>query len=684
MPSTFFASDTLPGYGREWQTFASILIQRQEIGAKLCFLCGKPADMARRGEEIVEILKKVLIYYLSFVSLFFIGRLALFLIYFERIGNSGVNYWLSFIYGLRMDTIIASILLVVPVILLTLTPRLLKTSAEKILKIYLLISGTIVIFIENATFPFFAQYDCRPNYLFVEYLVYPKEVFGMIMEAYKIELAICFALISLFVFLFLKRVKIDFSKIYESGYVKRSLIFIPLAMILFLGIRSSFGHRPANMADAMYSSNRIVNEITKNSIHSIIYAAYSNKYEVNAAALYGGMDIDEALLRLQRRLNIQSVDKQSPLSREVKTHFQTDKPKNLVIFIQESLGSQFLESLGGEKGITPNLDRLSQEGVFFKNAFSNGTRSIRGIAGCVSGNFSIPGKGVVKRSKSQSEFFTLSSLLEPIGYHTLFLYGGESRFDNMRGWFLGNGFDEIIDEPEFENPSFVGTWGVSDGDLVNRANEEFRDLYKNNQKFAAVMFSTSNHTPFDFPDGKIDLIEGVPEKSVKNAIKYADFAIGDFINKARSEDYYRDTVFVIIADHNVRVYGDDVVPVNMFHIPALIPGGGIEPYAYEKLSTQPDVLATALDLMGLDLKYPIMGNSIFGKEKQEVALMQFNDFYALRVKDKVAVIRPDKMSLTFVYEKEHLKQAAKDKELETDALAFVLALDHLYDKKLYR
>ena len=641
--------------------------------------------MARRGEEIVEILKKILIYYLSFVSLFFIGRLALFLLYFERFGNSGVNYWLSFIYGLRMDTIIASMLLVVPVILFTLTPRLLKNSAEKILKIYLLISGILIIFVENATFPFFAQYDCRPNYLFVEYLVYPKEVFGTITEAYKLELVVCLGLISLFVLLFMKYVKNDMSKIFEMKYFKRALIFVPLAFFIFFGIRSSFGHRPANMTDAMYSSNRIVNEITKNSIHSIYYAVYSNaKYEVNAAELYGSMDVDEAMLRLKRRLNIQSVDKQSPLSREVKTHFQTDQPKNLVIFIQESLGSQFLESLGGEKGITPNLDRLSQEGVFFKNAFSNGTRSVRGIAGCVSGNFSMPGQGVVKRSKSQSEYFTISALLEPFGYRTQFLYGGESRFDNMRGWFLGNGFDEVIDEPEFENPSFVGTWGVSDGDLVDRANDEFRTLHKNNQKFAAVMFSTSNHSPFDFPEEKIDLIEGVPKKSVKNAIKYADFAIGDFINKARSEDYYKDTVFVIIADHNVRVYGDDIVPVNMFHIPALILGGGIEPCVYEKLSTQPDVLATALDLMGLDLKYPIMGNSIFGKEKQEVALMQFNDFYALRVKDKVAVVGPDKMPLTFAYEKEHLKQAAKDNGLETDALAFVLALDHLYDKKLYR
>ncbi|WP_281243375.1 LTA synthase family protein [Desulfobacula phenolica] len=396
------------------------------------------------------------------------------------------------------------------------------------------------------------------------------------------------------------------------------------------------------------------------------------------------MNIEEALNRFKNNLNIQSLDKKTPLHRKVKTNFKTDSSKNLVIFIQESMGYQFVESTGGEKGITPNLNLLSKKGLLFTNVFSNGTRSIRGIAGCVSGIFSTPGKGVVKKNKSQTGFFTISSLLEPFGYHTLFLYGGESRFDNMRGWFLGNGFDQIIDEPKFKNPEFIGTWGVSDGDLINRANEEFIKLDKKKQKFAAILFSTSNHTPFDFPKEKIDLINGIPEKSVKNAIKYADFAIGEFIKKARQESYYKNTVFVIIADHNVRVYGDDMVPVNMFHIPALILGEGIKPEVYSGLSTQPDVLATALDLLGLDLTYPIMGHSIFSNKKQALSFMQFNQTYALRINDRVAVVRPKKEPLTFLYEKQHLKPVDHDMELEKNALAFIVSLNYIYNKQLYK
>ena len=327
--------------------------------------------------------------------------------------------------------------------------------------------------------------------------------------------------------------------------------------------------------------------------------------------------------------------------------------------------------------------QISQEGILFKELYSNGTRSIRGIAGSVAGNFSIPGKGVLKRNRSQKDFFTISSLLEPFGYKTTFIYGGESRFDNMKGWFTGNGFDEIIDESNFKDPSFVGTWGVSDEDLVIRANQEFKKMYANGQKFATVMFSTSNHTPFDFPNDKIELIKGVPEKSVKNAIEYADFAIGKFIESAKKEDYYKDTIFVILADHNVRTYGDDIVPVNMFHIPGFVIGGGIEPQIYEGIVTQPDVLATALDLIGIDLNYPVMGKSIFSDAKKDFSLMQFYSSYALKVKNKVAVISPNKKPTTFNYRDNHLIEAKEDIELQKDLLSFIFVLDHLYQKRLY-
>ncbi len=634
----------------------------------------------------MQILKQLSKYYIYMIIIFFIGRLILFIIYFDKFGDTNPSYWLTFLYGLRMDTITASIVLIIPTILLTLSPKVLSRFINIILKYYFLIILSVLIYIENANLPFIAQYDVRPNYLFVEYLEYPKEVFAMIIADYKLALSISFAMIAFFIYFYLKNFKNDFLNVFEISYLKRIALFLPIAILIFIGIRSSFAHRPANNSDAMYSSNRMINEITKNSIYSIASAIYINKRHgsTKLIAQYGKMEISEALQRVRKRLGIKNLDDVLPFTRLEKTNFKTNNSKNLVIFIQESLGYQFVEAVGGETGITPNLNRLSKEGILFKDLYSNGTRSIRGLAGSVAGNLAVPGKGVLKRNKSQNDFFTISSLLEPYGYHTMFLYGGESRFDNMKGWFRGNGFDEIIDQPHFKDPIFTGTWGASDEDLVNKANEEFKKLYAKNKKFAAVMFSTSNHAPFDFPDGKIELVTGVDKKSVKNAIKYADYAIGKFIDDARKENYYKDTIFVIISDHNVRVYGDDMVPVNMFHIPGLILGENIKPFTYEKISTQPDVLATALDLIGLDLIYPIMGNSIFSDNKKEVSLMQFHTSYALRVKDTIAILRPNKKAITFKYVKQHLVKIESDSQLEKDVLAFVVALDYIYNKKLYK
>ena len=634
----------------------------------------------------MEIIKRLGVYYLSMIGIFFIGRLALFIIYFDKFKDSGVNYWLTFLYGVRIDTIIAFAFLLIPVILLTLSPKKMMFFVNKFLKYYFLIILSFLIYIENATFPFLAQYDMRPNYLFVEYLEYPKEVFSMIFIEYKLELFIAFSMITGFIYCYLKNFKDSFIAIFEINYLKRVAIFIPLLLLLFIGIRSSFGHRPANISDAMYSSNRMVNEITKNSLYSILYAVYVEAIHGSKKVMnqYGKMDQKTAISRVLKRLNIESLDKDLPFNRIENTHFKSKNPKNLVIFLQESLGYQFVEAVGGEKGITPNFNRLAKEGILFKDLYSNGTRSVRGIAGTVAGNFSIPGKGVVKRNKSQNDFFTMGALLKQFGYQTSFIYGGESRFDNMKGWFLGNGFDKVIDQPKFKNPSFTGTWGVCDEEVIIKANEEYKKLYSNNKKFASVIFSTSNHSPFDFPENKIKLIDGVKKKSVKNAVKYADFAIGEFIKRAKKEEYYKDTIFLIVADHNIRVYGDDMVPVDMFHIPALILGGDIKPYIYPKIATQPDVLATVLDLIGLDLKYPIMGHSIFNDKKQNISLMQFHTAYALRVDDKIAILRPNKKAITFLYNNKHLVQIKSDVELEKDVLAFIITLDYLYQNKLFR
>jgi phosphoglycerol transferase MdoB-like AlkP superfamily enzyme len=625
--------------------------------------------------------KKLFKYYLLMILIFFIGRLALFTLYFDRFSDSGVNYYLSFLYGLKMDTIVASMLLIIPLIILAFSPSKLSKISNLLLRSYFVIILGFLIYIENATFPFFTQYDVRPNFKFVEYLEYPVEVFNMLIADFKLPLTIAFMMIALFTWFFMKASRDSFIELLESPLKRRALWFLPLAILLFIGIRSSFGHRPANLSDAMYSTNRVVNEITKNSLYSIGYAIYANKrYSTKAIKLYGKMPIDEALERMQRRLGIHHNDlkSDSPFSRLEKSHFSSPKKKNLVIFLQESLGYQFVNPT-----ITPELLKLKKEGLWFNQAYSNGTRSVRGIAGTTSGFLAVPGKGVVKRTKSQNDFFTFASLLNPLGYHTMFLYGGEARFDNMRSWFLGNGFDEVVEQKDYKNPSFVATWGVSDEDLAKKANERFSQLYNEGKPFAGLMFSSSNHSPFDIPKGKIEEI--IPNKNcVENAVKYADYAIGAFFNEAKKLPYYKETIFVIIADHNIRVYGDDIVPVNMFHIPALILGTEVKAEAYNNLVSQPDVLATAIDYLGKDLSYPILGHSIFADDKKNINLMQFNETYALRVENSVAVVQPNQPAQTFEYKKEHLVATEHNIELEKDALAFVLGLNYLYDKQKFR
>jgi phosphoglycerol transferase MdoB-like AlkP superfamily enzyme len=632
----------------------------------------------------MEIIKQLFKHYFYLIAIFFIGRLSLFIWQFDRFSQVNESYWLSFIYGLRMDTILALALLFPILFLLTLSPKFISKLVDKLIAYYYLIILMLVVYVESATFPFFAQYDVRPNYMFVEYLEHIQEVSAMLIADYK--LALLFTFVAMFVVAnsYLKNIKGRFLPSFELSYVKRIVLLLPLLLIFVIGIRSSFGHRPANISDALYSSSRVLNEITKNSLYSVFYAIYSNKHE-SKINRYGSMSIDDAIKKVKQRLNIQSDHSDYIFNRIVKTNFPRQKPKNLVIFIQESVGAQFVESVGGEAGIMPNFNQLSKEGLLFTDAYSNGTRSIRGLAGLVSGNFSVPGKGVLKRNKSQQNFFTMASLLKTHHYETVFLYGGESRFDNMKSWFSGNGFDRIIEQTDFIDPQYVGSWGVSDEDLVVRSNQEFRRYHKNNQKFAAVMFSTSNHAPFDYPEDKIELIKDIPVKSVKNAIKYADYAIGKFIELARQEDYYKDTIFVIVADHDVRVSGDDLVPVSSFHIPALILGDGVIPEKYEKIATQPDILATSLDLIGINkLSHPIQGHSIFSDKKQNIALMQFNDNYALRQDNKVAVIRPGKEALTFVYRDENLNPIEHDINFEQDALAFILTLDHIYNNTLHQ
>ena len=265
-----------------------------------------------------------------------------------------------------------------------------------------------------------------------------------------------------------------------------------------------------------------------------------------------------------------------------------------------------------------------------------------------------PSRAVVKLGKSQQNFFTIASVLKEKGYHTQFIYGGESHFDNMKTFFLGNGFVDMQDAPTFTDPKpeFIGSWGASDGDLYVKADQQFSKYHQEGKPFFSLVFSTSNHSPYVYPKGKIELYN-TPAETRENAAKYSDYAMGEFIKKAKKSAYWDDTIFVIVADHDSRAYGDQLVPIDHFRIPAIIFGGGVEPRSDNRIASQLDLPPTLLSLIGIDSKSPMIGHDLTKniKPKKLRAMMQFYKNFAWMDNDNnVVIYQPKKPVSTYSYD----------------------------------
>ena len=336
--------------------------------------------------------------------------------------------------------------------------------------------------------------------------------------------------------------------------------------------------------------------------------------------------------------------------------------------------------------LTPEIDKLAKQGWLFQRIYATGTRSVRGIEAVVSGYVPTPARSVVKLPKSQQNFFTIARLLKARGYDTSFIYGGEAHFDNMATFFIGNGFDHIIDQRDYVAPVFTSSWGVSDEDLFNKAHATFAQIQQQGKPFFSLVFSSSNHDPFEYPAGRIKPYEQ-PANTVHNAIKYADYAVGRFFAMARKSNYWKDTMFLIISDHDDRVGGSDLVPIANFRITGLILGDGIKPKKDRRIVSQIDMAPTLLSLMGIEAEHPMIGFDLTTLPDDFIgrAIMQFDQNQALMQGDDVVVLQPHKDPVQFHYDMATDRQSSEtlDQDLAREAIAYPLWGTMTYNKQLY-
>ena len=613
----------------------------------------------------------------------------------QRVDATGV-WGQMLLQGLRVDIIQLS-LMSLP--LLALAPFLANAASWRLWRnlgfFWVIAMIGLLTTLEVASPAFISEYDTRPNRLFLEYLKYPHEVASMLWTGFRIHLFAGLIIPSLVIFCVAGLTRPGLQQ--ESSWSRLRLwLSWPLILLLCLfSIRSSIDHRPANPALFAITSDPMVNTLILNSSWSVIQAIYGMKHENRSSEIYGKMSEEEILGQVRSvRERLQDArpllgDKDIPTLTEQTATARRKRPLNLVIVLEESLGATFVESLGGVP-VTPELEKLKKDGWWFEQLYATGTRSVRGIEAVVTGFPPTPAQSTVKLSLSQRNFSTLAEILSRRGYQTEFIYGGESHFDNMRGFFMANGFDTVVDQGDYVAPAFKGSWGVSDEDLFNKAHEQISARHAGGKPSFTLIFSSSNHAPFEFPDGRIKLHDN--EKATdNNAVKYADYALGRFFEKARASDYWHDTVFLVVADHDIRVRGDSLVPIERFHIPGLIIGADLKPRRIKTVASQIDLPTTLLSLIGVDAQHPMIGRDL-SREPEGLpgrAMMQYEQHYAWMEGQQVVILRPDKAPAYGSYDplRKRLQDAVPPPdatEMAQRALGHVLLPAWLYREQRYR
>ncbi|MDP2029635.1 MAG: LTA synthase family protein [Thiobacillus sp.] len=509
-------------------------------------------------------------------------------------------------------------------------------------------AAAILLFGALAEWTFWEEFATRFNFIAVDYLVYTHEVIGNIVESYPVA-ALLGGVAALAVWLtWLLRARIR-SALAPSTRARWRVLYAALA----LALPWSAWHL-GDIDQMQFSSNAYANELAGNGLMTFFAAFMRN--ELDYERFYATLPAAQAA-HILGELGVERV----PLSRALNPDpdeseaFNTQRlpfkrpPRNIVLISVESLSAKFLGSYGNPAGLTPRMDALARDGLLFTQLYATGTRTVRGLEALSLGTPPIPGQAIVRRPNNE-HLATVGEVLRRQGYATFFLYGGYGYFDNMNAYFAGNDY-HVVDRTDFPKASvgFANVWGVADEFLFDNSLAQLDKTHAAGKPFLAQIMTTSNHRPFTYPDGRIDIPS--PGKR-EGGVKYTDYAIGRFIDQARKKPWFDDTLFVIVADHCASAAGKTRLPVDGYHIPLILYAPALlKPGRDERLASQIDIPPTLLDVMGLPGDDHFFGKSLFEEgasrlENRRAFISNYQELGYLKA-GKLVVLGPKQRIDTF-------------------------------------
>ncbi len=567
-----------------------------------------------------------------FIVLSVATRLLLWWYSYAQTDNRLVTVAAMLAVGLVYDTM-AAVYFVAPLALYTLlVPQRLYAQRWHRRLVLLTLLGTInlLIFGAVAEYVFWGEFAKRFNFIAVDYLVYTHEVIYNIIESYPIPLIFTLIFIvscALFCLLW-QRCSWLHQPSPPSAGLRARLAAAALVLVLPLLAFNIFDGQPLTQVCA----NQYNNELAKNGIYALFSAFRHNSLDYNK--FYCVRDLRGVLNNLRRLTGLNEQARK-----------QVDNPgaeqyPNVMLIMVESLSAKYMGIFGNKLGLTPHLDRLARKSLFFDQMYATGTRTVRGMEAVVLSLPPTPGRSIVKRPDCHN-MFSSGFIFRQRGYENKFIYAGYGYFDNMNDFFSHNGFS-VVDRSDFsaDEITFANVWGACDGDLFNKVLKEADSSWTAHKPFFHFVMTTSNHRPYTYPGGKID----IPSHSGRHgAVKYTDYAINHFIEQARHKPWFDNTIFVIVADHNGGSAGKTALPLWRYRIPLLIYAPAlIKPQVIHKLSSQVDIMPTLFALLGWDYPSAFYGDNILATGFKPRAFISTYQKLGLVRDDKLVVLTPDK------------------------------------------
>ncbi|GAA4212933.1 LTA synthase family protein [Pedobacter jeongneungensis] len=610
-------------------------------------------------------------------SISLLTRLALLVYSASSVDWSVLNLIKIFAIGLFYDLAAASFAVIPIVIYLWLLPSKWynRKFSRALLFIYFFFVVFSLIFNAISEWFFWEEFSVRYNFIAVDYLVYTTEVIGNIRQSYPIN-SIMLALVLLTAaVIYLLRPYITASTTAKSSFGKRTKIAL---ILLCLPVFTYFcvSHKLKYL-----SKNQYVNELSGNGMYDFGFAFWNNQLDYNT--FYKTLPIKRAGSILNHLLQQDTSLAFKNTSRKI-ANAGAENKMNVVLISVESLSAEFLGTFGNTQHITPQLDSLAKEGLLFNNLYASGTRTVRGLEALSLCIPPTPGQSIVKRPDNKN-LFTLGSIFRSKGYNSRFIYGGYGYFDNMNEFFSNNGY-EVTDRSSLQDSEihYSNIWGVADEDLFTLSLRELDKDYKNNKPFFAQIMTVSNHRPYTYPEGRIDIPSHTGREG---AVKYTDYAIGKFIREAKQKPWFSNTLFVIVADHCASSAGKVELPVDKYHIPMIFYSPGhIAPGKFEKLTAQIDIGPTILGYLNFSYDSKFFGQDVFKvKDGDERAFISTYQSLGYIKNDKLVILDPNKKAVTYKpnFTTGSAVTLPADEQLINEAISNYQMASYLYQKGLY-